>query len=258
VVSGKISDLAFIEDGAVIGDNVTIEPFAYIGAKVKLGNNVTILSHAKVVGDTDIGDGSIIHPFSVIGGDPQDISYKGEDTKLVIGKNNKIRECVTINKGTLKDDGYTVLGDNNLIMATVHIAHDCKLGNNIIIANAVGVAGHVQMDDHSFVGAMTGIHQFVKIGESAMIGGASALTQDIPPFCLAEGNRAVVKSLNVTGLRRRFERNDVDELLKAYKQFFRSDKALNDVAQEFCETSKNDKVKKMAKFILDTKRGIPR
>lgn len=253
----KISNLAYIEDGAIIGDDVLIEPFVYIGKDVKLANGVKILSHCKITGSTDIGENSVFHPFSVIGGDPQDISYEGENTKLIIGKNNIVRESVTINKGTLKEDGSTVIGDNNLIMATVHIAHDCKLENNIIIANACGIAGHVRIGENAFIGAMSGIHQFVHIGEHSMLGGGSAITQDLPPYCLAEGNRASIRSLNVTGIRRRFDKEDISALSRAYKELFRSEGLLKDIAEKLI-SSNNEKVVKLAQFILNTKRGIPR
>jgi len=253
-----ISNLAYIEKGAIIGENVVIEPFAYIGSKVKLANGVKVLSHAKVVGDTDIGENTIIHPFSVIGGDPQDISYKGEDTKLIIGKNNIFRECVTVNKGTLKEDGITEIGDNNLFMATVHIAHDCKIGNNVIVANGVGIAGHVRIEDNAFIGGISGIHQFVRIGTFAMVAGLSAVTQDVPPYCLVEGNRAKVVSLNLVGLRRHLkEKESIDKLKVAFKKLFRENRNIKEVAKEILKSETDKHVKRLCEFILSSKRGIP-
>jgi UDP-N-acetylglucosamine acyltransferase len=193
----------------------------------------------------------------VIGNIPQDVSYNGESGELIIGKNNIIREFVTINLPTLKQDKKTVIGDNNFILAYCHIAHDCIVGNNTILANNATLAGHVEIGDFTVIGGLTPIHQFVKIGEGVMIGGASAVSQDIPPFCLAEGNRAKIKGLNLIGLRRRFQREDIDALKKAYSAIFRSNKPLKESAQQISNEIKNEKVEKLCNFIINTKRGIP-
>ncbi len=253
----KISKLAVIEDGAVIGENVQIGAFAVIGSEVKLENGVKIFEGAQVKGNTCIGENSQIHPYAVIGNIPQDVSYNGESGELIIGKNNSIREFVTINLPTLKQDKKTVIGDNNFILAYCHIAHDCIIGNNTILANNATLAGHVEIGDFTVIGGLTPIHQFVKIGEGAMIGGASAVSQDIPPFCLAEGNRAKIKGLNLIGLRRRFQREDIDALKKAYSVIFRSNKPLKESAQQILDEIKNEKVEKLCNFIINTKRGIP-
>ncbi len=252
-----ISNLAIIEDGAVIGENVEVGAFATIGSEVELQDGVKVYEGAQVKGKTTVGKNTQIHSYAVVGNIPQDVSYKGETGELIIGEKNIIREFVTINLPTLKQDKKTVIGDNNYIMAYCHIAHDCILGNNIILANNATLAGHVEIGDYTVIGGLTPIHQFVKIGESVMIGGASALSQDIPPYCLAEGNRAKIKGLNLVGLRRRFERSDVDALKKAYIQLFRSNKALKETADELFHTSDNDKVKNLCNFIINTKRGIP-
>ncbi len=253
----KISKLAVIEDGAVIGENVEIGAFAVIGSEVKLENGVKIFEGAQVRGNTCIGENSQIHPYAVIGNIPQDVSYNGESGELIIGKNNSIREFVTINLPTLKQDKKTIIGDNNFILAYCHIAHDCIIGSNTILANNATLAGHVEIGDFTVIGGLTPIHQFVKIGEGAMIGGASAVSQDIPPFCLAEGNRAKIKGLNLIGLRRRFQREDIDALKKAYSAIFRSNKPLKESAQQISDEIKNQKVEKLCNFIINTKRGIP-
>jgi len=253
----KIANSAIIEKGAVIGDDVEIGDFAFVGSGVKLGNGVKVFQGAQVRGDTDIGGNSQIHSYAVVGNFPQDVSYKGVCGELIIGKNNIIREYVTINLPTLKQDKVTKLGDNNYIMAYCHIAHDCVIGNNVILANAATLAGHVEIGDFTVVGGLTPIHQFVKIGESVMIGGASAVSQDIPPYCLAEGNRAKVKGLNLVGLRRRFERDDINELKKAYSFIFRSNKPIKESVEEILKESSNEKVIKFCEFIKNTKRGIP-
>jgi len=252
-----ISKLAIVEDGAIIGENVTIGAFAIIGSEVELEDGVVVHEGAQVKGKTTIGKNTQIHSYAVVGNIPQDVSYKGETGELIIGENNIIREFATINLPTLKQDKRTVIGDNNYIMAYCHIAHDCILGNNIILANNATLAGHVEIGDFTVVGGLTPIHQFVKIGESVMVGGASAVSQDIPPYCLAEGNRAKLKGLNLVGLRRRFQRSDVDALRSAYAKIFRSSKPIKESVQEVMQESDNDKVKNLCEFIINTKRGIP-
>ena len=253
----KISNLAVIEDGAIIGENVEIGAFAVIGSEVELGDGVKVYEGAQVKGKTIVGKNSQIHSYAVVGNIPQDVSYKGETGELIIGENNIIREFATINLPTLKQDKKTIIGDNNYIMAYCHIAHDCVLGNNIILANNATLAGHVEIGDFTVVGGLTPIHQFVKIGESVMVGGASAVSQDIPPYCLAEGNRAKVKGLNLVGLRRRFDRSDVDALRNAYNKIFRSSRPIKESIDEILNENKNEKVKNLCDFILNTKRGIP-
>jgi len=229
----NIANTAVIKDGAIIEEGVEIGDFAYIGGNVKIEKGVKVFQGAQVRGDTVVGENTQIHSYAVVGNVPQDVSYKGICGELIIGKNNIIREFVS------------------------HIAHDCVLGNNIILANNATLAGHVEIGDHVVVGGLTPIHQFVKIGEYAMIGGASALSQDIPPYCLAEGNRAKIKGLNLVGLRRKLEKNDIDALKKAYKEIFRGNKQIKEVAQEILEKETNEKVQKLCNFILQTTRGIP-
>ncbi|KAA6225181.1 acyl-ACP--UDP-N-acetylglucosamine O-acyltransferase [Campylobacter sp. LR291e] len=253
----KIHPSAVIEDGAIIGDEVEIEAYAFVSKEAKIGNKVIIKQGARVLANTSIGDGSRIFSYAIIGDIPQDISYKDEQkTGVIIGKNAVIREFSTINSGTAKGDGFTRIADNAFIMAYSHIAHDCVLGSNIILANNVTLAGHVEIGDFSVVGGLTPIHQFVRVGEGCMIAGASALSQDIVPFCLAEGNRASIRSLNLIGLRRRFDKEEVEILNKAYKFLFRKGD-LKENAKNLLQTNDNENVKKMCNFILETKRGIP-
>ncbi|EAH6261941.1 acyl-ACP--UDP-N-acetylglucosamine O-acyltransferase [Campylobacter lari] len=253
----KIHPSAVVEDGAIIGDEVTIEAYSFVGANVKIGNNVVIKQGARILPNVKIGDDSKIFSYAIVGDIPQDISYKDEiNSGVIIGKNATIREFVTINSGTAKGDGYTRIGDNAFIMAYSHIAHDCILGNNIILANNATLAGHVELGDYTVVGGLTPIHQFVKVGEGCMIAGASALSQDIVPFCLAEGNRASIRSLNLVGLRRRFDKEEIDILSKAFKILFKQGN-LKDNALNLLESTSSENVKKMCNFILETKRGIP-
>lgn len=252
-----IHHTAVIEDGAKIGDNCTIDAYAYVSKDAILGQNVHIKQGARIVGKTQIGDDSCIFSYAIVGDIPQDISYKGEEnTGVIIGKNAKIREFCTINSGTHKGDGITRIGDNAFIMAYCHIAHDCIIGNNVILANNATLAGHVELGDYAVIGGLTPIHQFVKVGESCMIAGASALSQDVVPFCLAEGNRAYIRSLNLVGIRRRFDKQSVENLVQAYKFLFKTT-AIKDSASELLAKTDDENVKKMCEFILNTKRGIP-
>lgn len=249
---------AIIEDGAIIGEGTIVEPFAYVSKDAKIGKNCIIKQGARIIGDTTIGDNSMIYSYAIVGDIPQDISYKKEQkTGLIIGKNATIREFCTINSGTSKGDGYTRIGDNAFIMAYCHIAHDCILGNNVILANNATLAGHVEIGDFSVVGGLTPIHQFVKVGSYCMIAGASALSQDVPDFCLAEGNRAYVRGLNIVGLRRHKPKEVIDELHKAYIAIFRNGKDIKEMAKEHLENASSDELKKMCNFILSTTRGIP-
>jgi len=245
LVKGKIGKNCQIGTGAIIDENVII------------GDNCIIEPYAIITGYTTIGDNNHIFSHAVVGSVPQDLKYHGEKTKLIIGNNNKIREFTLINPGTVGGGGVTKIGDNNLLMGYVHIAHDVIIGNNCILANAATLAGHVELEDNVVIGGMTPIHQFVKIGELAMIAGASALSQDVPPYCLAEGNRAKLRGLNLTGLRRKLEnRDDINAIKRAYKELFESGKPLKEVAEKLLN-SENRYVKHLAEFVLNSKRGIP-
>ena len=254
----NIHPQAVVEDGAKIGEDVTIEAYAYVGKDAVLGDGVLVKQGARIVGDTHIGEGGKIYSYAIVGDIPQDVSYRAEEnTGVRIGKNATIREFCTINSGTHKGDGITRIGDNAFIMAYCHVAHDCVVGNNVILANNATLAGHVELGDYSVVGGMTPIHQFVRVGESCMIAGASALSQDVVPFCLAEGNRAYIRSLNLVGIRRRFDKDAVEEINRAYKFLFRKSGDLKAAASELLKSAANEQVRKMCEFILSTKRGIP-
>ena len=254
----NIHKTAIIEEGAILGDNITIGAFTIIGKDVKIGDGTIIDSHTLIAGKTTIGKNNHIFSHASIGTIPQDLKFNGEDVELIIGDNNKIREYTLFNPGTIGGGSITKIGDNNLFMGYVHVAHDCIIGSNCIFANGATLAGHVECADFVVVGGLTPIHQFCKIGTQAMIGGASAVAQDIPPFCLAEGNKAVLRGLNLTGLRRRFDnREDIDAVKHAYRELFESGKPLQEVAKELLETDENKYVKELALFVVDTKRGIP-
>jgi UDP-N-acetylglucosamine acyltransferase len=253
----NISPQAIIEEGAVIGDNVEIGPFCFVSSEATIGDGTTIAQGACIYGKTTIGKYNQIFSYAVLGSIPQDLKFNGEEVELIIGDYNKIREFTLFNPGTKGGGGKTIIGNHNLFMGYVHIGHDVIIGNHCILANAATLAGHVEMGDYSVIGGMTPIHQFVKIGDFAMIAGASALSQDVPPYCMAEGNRAVIRGLNLTGLRRHLDRNDIDALKSAYRDLFESGQPLKEVATELVENSHNHYVLHLSNFILKTKRGIP-
>lgn len=254
----KIHPTAIIENGSSIGDDVDIGPYVFISKDAKIGDGCTIKQGARIIGDTTIGENSKIFSYAIIGDIPQDMSFQdSEKTGLIIGKRAIIHEFSTINSGSHKGDGYTKIGNDAFIMAYCHIAHDCNIGNNIIMANNATLAGHVEMGDYAVIGGLTPVHQFVRIGESCMIAGASALSQDVVPFCLAEGNRAYIRGLNLGGIRRRFERNEIETINKAYKFLFDKSGEVREKAQILLAKTQDDNVKKMCEFIISTKRGIP-
>ncbi|MCD6654183.1 MAG: acyl-ACP--UDP-N-acetylglucosamine O-acyltransferase [Sulfurovum sp.] len=253
----SIHPSAIIQAGAKIGKEVTVGPFAYIGAEVSIGDGTFVGSHTVIEGDTSIGKNNRIFSHAAIGTIPQDLKYAGEKVQLVIGDSNIIREFTLINPGTKGGGLVTKVGNNNLLMGYVHLGHDVIIGNHCILANGATLAGHVELGDHVVIGGLTPVHQFVHIGDYAMIGGASALTQDIPPFCLAEGNRAGLRGLNLTGLRRKLQRDEIDALKIAYRELFEQGNPLQEVAQKLLEESDCEQVKKMCKFIIASKRGIP-
>ena len=203
MVAGSIHPTALLEPGAQLGAGVSIGPYAVIGSQVRLGVGVSIGAHAVLEGRTTIGADTRIFQFASIGAAPQDKKYAGEPTELVIGERNTIREFCTLNTGTAQGGGVTRVGDDNWIMAYVHIAHDCCVGNATVLANNVTLAGHVQIDDFAIIGGLTGIHQFTRVGAYVMAGFASHISQDVPPFMMVDGNPLAVRGLNLEGLRRR-------------------------------------------------------
>lgn len=253
----KISPQAIIEDGAVIGQDVEIGPFCYISSETSIGDGTKIDASTMIYGKTTIGKNNHIFSHAVIGSIPQDLKFNGEDVELIIGDNNTIREFTLFNPGTKGGGAKTIVGNHNLFMGYVHLGHDVIIGNHCIFANAATLAGHVEVGDYAVVGGMTPIHQFVHIGDYAMVGGASALSQDVPPFCMAEGNRATLRGLNLTGLRRKLSRDDINALKSAYRDLFESGQPLKDTASEILENTKNHFVNDLCDFVLKTKRGIP-
>lgn len=253
----NISPLAIIEDGAQIGEDVTIAPHCFISSQAIIGDGTTIAQGACIYGKTTIGKNNRIFSHAVLGSEPQDLKFAGEEVELIIGDSNTIREFTLFNPGTQGGGSKTIVGSNNLLMGYVHLGHDAIVGDNCILANAAMLAGHVEIGNHVVIGGMTPVHQFVKIGDYAMVAGGSALTQDVPPFCMAEGNRATIRGLNLNGLRRHLERSDIDAIKSAYRTLFNSGQALKDSATAILEETQNNYVKQLCEFVLETKRGIP-
>ena len=219
--TARIHPLSVVEDGAVIGENVIVGPFCHVGPKVTLADDVELISHVVVLGRTTVGKGSKIFPSAVIGGDSQSVHHSAVDTQLVIGANCVIREGVTMNTGTVEHGGATVVGDNNLFLAYAHVAHDCRLGNNIILSNNVMLAGHVTVEDRAILGGGSAVHQFTRIGRQAFIGGLSAVSYDVIPYGMLNGNPGILSGLNVVGMTRAgIDKPQIHAVRRAYKQIF--------------------------------------
>ena len=224
---------AVVDAQAELATDVVIRPHCVIGPHVSIGSGSVIGPHVVIDGWTAIGAGNRIYPFTSIGHAPQDLSYAGEETRVVIGNNNIIREYVSIHRGTPRGGGTTRIGNNNYIMTSVHIAHDCVLGDFVIMASGAVLGGHVHIDDHAIVGGLVAVHQFVRIGTCAYIGGLSGVAQDVPPYTLIAGEHARLRGLNLVGLKRReLPVKTVQALKKAYKILFRSNHMLRDAIQE--------------------------
>jgi UDP-N-acetylglucosamine acyltransferase len=219
--SARIHPMAVVEDGAIVGENVSIGPFCTVGPNVVLKDDVQLISHAVVTGKTEIGRGSSVFPMAVIGGVSQSLHDAGEDSTLAIGENCTMREGVTINTGTVGGGGKTVVGNNCLLLANSHVAHDCILGNGIIMSNNVMLAGHVKVDDNAILGGGSAVHQFGRIGRNAFIGGLSAVNYDVIPYGMLNGNPGILAGLNVVGMTRAgIERATIHRVRRAFKQIF--------------------------------------
>ncbi|MDO1583922.1 acyl-ACP--UDP-N-acetylglucosamine O-acyltransferase [Rhizobium oryzicola] len=229
--SARIHPLAFVEDGAVIGENTVVGPFCRIGPRVVLGSDVEVVSNAVITGLTEVGNGCKIHPMAVIGGVSQSLHEAGEDSKLVIGENCVIREGVTMNTGTVGGGGITSVGDRCLFLANSHVAHDCRLGNDIILSNSVMLAGHVHVADRAILSGGCAVHQFTRIGRQAFIGGLTAVHYDVIPYGMLNGNPGVLGGLNVVGMTRAgIERSVIHQVRRAYKQIFDGDGSIREKA----------------------------
>ena len=255
-----IHPTAIVSHEAHLEEGVEIGPYSIIDGDVHIGKNTIIGPHVIIKARTDIGEGCHIFQFCSIGEIPQDLKFKGEETRVIIGNYNTIREFVTVHRATSADIGITIIGNHTLLMAYSHVAHNCKLGNYIVMSNAANLAGHVHLEDYAIIGGLTGIHQFTRIGAYCFIGGASAVIKDIPPFVIASGNFAKLYGLNLIGLKRRgFKEEVINALKEAYKIIFRSSLLLS-VAIEKVKQEVDDipEVRQFIEFIQNSERGISR
>ena len=253
-----IHKTSIIDNKTKIAKNVKIGPYSVIGPDVEIDENVEIYSHVNISGNTKIGSGTKIFPFASIGTDPQDLKFKNEKNELIIGKNNTIREYVTINPGTEGGGRITRIGNNCLFMISSHIAHDCIVGNNVVIANNVPLGGHAIIEDGVVIGGNSAVQQFTRIGRLAMIGGMTGVLKDVIPFGLSFGNRNYLKGLNLIGLRRNnYENKEILELTEAYKKIFVEGNLHENVNKINGEYKNNKLVKEVTEFITkDKKRPI--
>lgn len=255
---------AIVDPKAEIAESAIIGPYATIGPHVRIGANTRIGAHTVIEGHTDIGADNHIYQFASVGAAPQDKKYKGEPTRLRIGQGNTIREFCTINTGTAQDLGTTSIGDDNWIMAYVHIAHDCTLANHTIIANAVQLAGHVHIANWAIVGGLSGIHQFVRIGEHAMVGFSSRINQDVPPFVTCAGNPVEPTGINQEGLKRRgFDAERIAHIKQIYRLLYRKNLALHDAIDAIANLPSASPQQQadtavMVQYLSQAKRGIVR
>ena len=247
-----------IDKEAKIGANVKIGPFCYVGPNVQISDEVELISNVHIEGNTKIGKETKIFPFASIGTAPQDLKYKGELNSLEIGKNNTIREYVTINPGTAGGGGKTIIGNNCLFMISSHVAHDCNIGNNVVIANNVPLGGHVTIEDSVVIGGNSAVQQFTRIGRLAMIGGMTGVLKDVIPFGLSFGNRNYLRGINLIGLKRNnYENKKIMELGEAFKKIFSSKNLHENLSKINGEYKDNDLVKEVINFIeKDKKRPI--
>ncbi|ODT36011.1 MAG: acyl-[acyl-carrier-protein]--UDP-N-acetylglucosamine O-acyltransferase [Lautropia sp. SCN 70-15] len=254
----RIHPTAIVDPAAELDTSVEVGAYAVIGAGVKIGANTRIGPHAVIQGPATIGRDNRIFQFASIGADPQDKKYAGEPTSLEIGNGNTIREFVTINRGTAQDRGVTTLGDDNWVMAYVHIAHDCLIGSHAIFANTTNLAGHVQIGDWVILGGCTQVHQFCKIGAHAMTGVSSVVLHDIPPFVMASGSSAQAHGINSEGLRRRgFPADRINAIRRAYRTLYRSGHTLQEAIAALRGEPGPD-VAALVAFLEGATRGIVR
>jgi len=251
---------ALIDPSATLADNVSVGPFSVIGADVTIGQGTEIGPHVIIGGPTVIGRENKIYAFASVGCDPQDKKYDGEPTRLEIGDRNVIRENCTISRGTIQDEGVTRIGNDNLVMAYVHIAHDCQIGNDAIFANSVTLAGHVEIEDFSILGGFTLVHQFCKVGAHCFTAMNSVISKDVLPFTMISGHMAKPHGLNVEGLKRRgFTTETIRQLRKAYRIIYRSNLTLDNAVKKL-EPMANDcpEIGQLLGFLQRVTRGIVR
>ncbi len=256
----NIHSTAIIHKKAELDSSVEVGPYSIIGEHVRIGKGTVIRSHVVIDGWTTLGESNTIYPFASIGLEPQDLKFKGEKTRLEVGNHNMIREYVTLHRGTASGGGITQIGSHNVLMAYVHVAHDCILGDHIIMSNAATLAGSITVGSNAIVGGLSGVHQFVRIGSYAMIGGCSAVAQDVPPYVRVAGNHAKLYGLNSIGLKRHgFTPEEIQTLKATYKLLFRSGLTMREAIKEAKDKwPDNAKVDDFLSFVEKSERGICR
>ncbi|MCB9833329.1 MAG: acyl-ACP--UDP-N-acetylglucosamine O-acyltransferase [Planctomycetes bacterium] len=252
-----IDSTARIHPSARLGRNVKVGAYTVIGANAVIGDGTDLRSHVTIGPNTTIGRNNTIHPYASVGGDPQDLSWHGEETYLVMGDRNVVRENVTINRGTSKGDGFTRIGNGNLIMACAHVAHDCLLGDHIVMANNVLLAGHVIIEDRAILNGASAVHQFTTIGHLAYVGGLTRIVQDVPPYMIVEGNPSKVRKVNIVGLQRLgFDDDRIRALKNAYRTIFRSRQPRAEVISQLEQAGNvTPEVLELIEFLRRTDRG---
>ena len=253
-----IHKTAIIDPKAKISSSAEIGPYSIIGPNVEIGDKTIIQSHVSIIGNTKIGKNNNIYPFASIGNHPQDLKFSGEETKLEVGDNNKIREYVTINLGTKGGGGITKIGNNCLFMVSSHVAHDCIVEDNVILANNVPLGGHAHIEENVIIGGNSAVQQFTRVGKSSMIGGMCGVVRDIIPYAMVHGNRSILQGLNLIGLRRKnIPNKEIMVLSDAYKEIFKNENLTENLKNLDPNLKKNDLVKDVVNFLeKDKKRPI--
>jgi len=251
---------AIVSSDAKVAEDAEVGPFSVIGDGVEIGEGTSIGPHVVVKGPTRIGRDNRIFQFASIGDDPQDKKYAGESTSLEIGDRNTIRECCTINRGTVQDEGVTRIGSDNWLMAYVHVAHDCQIGNHTILANSATLAGHVQLGDFAIMGGFTGVHQYCRIGAHSFLGMYAGITRDVPPFVMVSGRPAEPKGINLEGLKRQeFSAEQIKSIRNAYKVIYRSGLKLAEAVERLDEVVDDQpEIRPLVDFLRSSKRSIIR
>jgi UDP-N-acetylglucosamine acyltransferase len=251
-----IHHTALVHPSVELGEDVQIGPYSVIGEGVRIGSGTRIAHHVTIEGPTGIGKNNIIFPYAYLGGAPQDVTYRGEKTRLRIGDGNTFREFVTVNRGTLKGDGITIIGSNNLLMAYCHVAHDCILEDGIVMANGVQLGGHVKIESDVTFGGLAAVHHFVTVGEKAFVGGLTRVVHDVPPFMTVEGNPSKVRCVNTVGLRRRgFSEEKIQAIKDAFQLIYRSSLPVPRAMELLSQQARFEEIKKLVGFYHNMKAG---
>jgi UDP-N-acetylglucosamine acyltransferase len=255
-----VHSTAIVASGAQLHPTVEVGPYAVIGPRVKIAAGTVIGPHAVIEGDTTIGEKNRIFQFASVGAQPQDLKYAGEETKLILGNENMVREFTTLHIGTAGGGGVTRIGDKNLFMAYSHVAHDCQVGSGCVFANGATLAGHVEVGDHAILGGLSAVHQFTRIGQYVMIAGGAMVVMDVPPYCIAQGDRAELAGLNTVGLtRHQFTPEQVARVKDAYRILFRSKLGLNEAISRLkAEHGTHKEIALLLDFVSSSKRGFIR